>query len=640
MFKLINGLTVNNRLRIISLLLLVFTITCGLLIWNLVSSFRDDRMQNNALLDSERVLWQIRNECNGMRGDLMFIFITDPASQSHLIEERAGMFNQRSLIIPKLIASVQANVFNPDIQHEYKVFKDMVSGYVSFCQKNLEASMKSQLSDTVEYLRTRETMIIMDGRFQEVREQSNTLFNGLQSDKLEIRAEREKALAAKLTTISLISVVLLGLVLFVILVISRSILTPIRETEDILYRLSAGELPSIRDYTGKDEFSRMLRSLKTFNGHIHRLMGFVSQVSQNNFQVQADMFEGKGPIAVSLTEMRDNLQIAYKSEAQRTWRSQGMAQLGEVLRQQRDLRSLYDNVLSFIVRYVSAQHGALYVLDNEEENLELMATYAYGKKKFVTATLAPGQGMVGQAFLEKDMIILKDIPPTYIKITSGLGESLPRCLVISPLITNDTACGVLEIASFEVMEPHTLDLLKRISEELAAIIISARGNAKTQRLLEESQQQAEELKAQEEEVRQNMEELQATQEGMSRLLTEVQSKEDFFLKILDTIQAPILVLDHELVVLQVNRGMKRRFSNRGQSISVGQKLTDVLSERSMFNLRPLVQRAMQGETVRDEHHPYVDFYSGIRNEEGTITGVVQVSFSLSEESVQLISQSK
>src|SRR6185436_5060188 len=90
-----------------------------------------------------------------------------------------------------------------------------------------------------------------------------------------------------------ISMVLLVVMFFTIRMISRSILSPIHETEATLQQLSAGQLPETREFNGKDEFSRMLRSLQVFNVHMRRLMDFARQVANNNFTVQADMFDGQ-----------------------------------------------------------------------------------------------------------------------------------------------------------------------------------------------------------------------------------------------------------------------------------------------------------------------------------------------------------
>jgi GAF domain-containing protein len=97
-----------------------------------------------------------------------------------------------------------------------------------------------------------------------------------------------------------------------------------------------------------------------------------------------------------------------------------------------------------------------------------------------------------------------------------LGGAEPHFPIIVPVKSENKVYGILEIASFRVMEEHEIKFLERISQSIASAIASATTNLKTQRLLKETQLQTEKLRAQEEEMRQNMEELQAIQEQMER----------------------------------------------------------------------------------------------------------------------------
>lgn len=127
-----------------------------------------------------------------------------------------------------------------------------------------------------------------------------------------------------------------------------------------------------------------------------------------------------------------------------------------------------------------------------------------------------GEGLVGQCFLEQDIIYLTDVPKTYASITSGLGEATPTAVILIPLKVNDLTVGVMELASLKEYQEHERTLLQKFAESIASTITSVQVNERTKQLLEQSQQQAEELKSQEEEMRQNMEEMTATQEEMQR----------------------------------------------------------------------------------------------------------------------------
>ena len=227
-------------------------------------------------------------------------------------------------------------------------------------------------------------------------------------------------------------------------------------------------------------------------------------------------------------ETLKKLEEAQHTESQRRWAAEGIAQLTNLTRTHSNEKAtaLYDQVIIHFVKYLEANQGGLYTIDreNEETEIRLEACYAYDRKKYLQKTIAPGEGLVGQVFLERHPMCLTEVPQNYVNITSGLGKATPRALVIVPLIVNEAVEGVLEIATFKVVEDHHLKFLEKAGESLAAFIQMNRVNTKTRILLTEAQQQAEEMRAQEEEMRQNLEELAATQEEIHRKEQAYQNK--------------------------------------------------------------------------------------------------------------------
>lgn len=225
-----------------------------------------------------------------------------------------------------------------------------------------------------------------------------------------------------------------------------------------------------------------------------------------------------------LTESLKKLEEAQKEEKKRNWATTGIAEISSLLRAEDDLKILTDKIISFIVKYLNANQGGLFLLNNEDEDdqfLELKACYAFDRKKFVEKRVEFGQGLVGQAYLEKDYIYLTDIPQNYVHITSGLGTANPTALLIVPMIVNEEVYGIFEIASFHKFEQHEIDFMMELGENIAMTLNSFKINEKTKKLLEETQEQSLQMASQEEEMRQNMEELEATQEQQKRLEEEL-----------------------------------------------------------------------------------------------------------------------
>lgn len=227
------------------------------------------------------------------------------------------------------------------------------------------------------------------------------------------------------------------------------------------------------------------------------------------------------PLGESLQSLKAHLDEVARQEGQRNWTNNGLASFSDILRnkQSLDFERLTNEILSQLIRYLGVNQGAIFIIDETNEKdayLKLEACYAYDRKKHVTKRVEIGEGLVGQCVLEKQPNYITQIPKDYIHITSGLGEAAPSSVFISPLIINDQVFGVIEIASFQPLELYKQEFITKLSENIAATIKTVKENDRNVLLLKSSQQQAEELKAQEEELRQNMEELEATQEEMRR----------------------------------------------------------------------------------------------------------------------------
>jgi PAS domain S-box-containing protein len=255
------------------------------------------------------------------------------------------------------------------------------------------------------------------------------------------------------------------------------------------------------------------------------LSGFIEAISAGNFAVDINM-EEDGGLSHTLMAMRDKLRNNAEDDRKRNWSTSGLAQIGEILRSHTNTtEELYDNILKFVVKYTKSNQGGLFLLneDDADKSLDLVACYAFERKKYLQKKVAIGEGMIGQSFLEGERIYLLDVPNEYITITSGLGGANPNALLIIPLKVNEKIFGVLELATFGKYEDYEIELVEKLAETIASTISTVRVNESTRILLEKTQQQAEEMRAQEEEMRQNMEELEATQEEMRRKEKHIQN---------------------------------------------------------------------------------------------------------------------
>lgn len=253
-------------------------------------------------------------------------------------------------------------------------------------------------------------------------------------------------------------------------------------------------------------------------------IAFADSISQGNLKADYGT-KAADNLGTSLLNMRESLIEANQREEREKFSAIGLAKIGEILRQHADnLEGLCDKVVEDVVKYMKANQGSIFVKESVEghEHLALMAARAWDRKKYMQKTVAIGEGLVGQAAIEKHTLFMTKVPNNYVTITSGLGEANPRSILIVPLKSEEEVVGVIELASFNIYQEFEIKFLEKVGESIASTILTTRNNQKNKELLERSNLQSEQMKAQEEEIRQNMEEMQATQEEMHRKNSEIE----------------------------------------------------------------------------------------------------------------------
>jgi PAS domain S-box-containing protein len=324
------------------------------------------------------------------------------------------------------------------------------------------------------------------------------------------------------------SIILVGLLSAFALM--RTITRPVNFLKDVILKLGRGELVEEKSSNfSNDEIGEMAVATENLVNGLKATSQFAENIGNGNYNTDFKPLSEHDVLGNSLINMRDNLSKVAEDDKKRNWATEGQARFGEILRTNNsDLNKLADEIIGNLVKYLNANQGALYIVDDTDSNQEdptmsMKACYAWDKKKFLNQKIYRGEGLAGQAWQEGDIVYLTDVPQNYVKITSGLGDSNPTSVLIVPLKVNDQIFGVVELASFSLFQDFEIEFVQKIAESIASTISTVKINARTHKLLEESQEMTEQMRAQEEEMRQNMEELQATQEEMQRTQAETES---------------------------------------------------------------------------------------------------------------------
>ncbi len=346
----------------------------------------------------------------------------------------------------------------------------------------------------------------------------------------------EETIALKKATIQRIYV-LVAIIIAIAFLIGYTVIKDITESIEALKEnlkiLGRGEIPKQKVAEFKDEIGEMAVVSNLLSDNLSYLGNFATQIKDGNYAYSFTPLSKKDILGNRLLNLRDNLLNAKNAEQQRrvedthrNWIAKGLEKFSEILRQNADnINVLSDTILRNCIDYIEANQGGIFSYnDNDKENiyLELLASYAFNRKKFISKRVNLGDGLVGTCALEKETIYLTEIPENYLEISSGLGRSKPKAILIVPLKIEDTILGVIEIAGFEDFEAHKIEFIERLAENIAVSLSTAKINARTIYLYEESKRQSEELARQEEEMRKNLEDMRITQEDAIRREIEMQ----------------------------------------------------------------------------------------------------------------------
>jgi HAMP domain-containing protein/signal transduction histidine kinase/CheY-like chemotaxis protein len=229
----------------------------------------------------------------------------------------------------------------------------------------------------------------------------------------------------------------------------------------------------------------------------------------------------------NINEMIRNLKDTTLKNAEQDWLKTNLAKFSRMLQGQKELLTVGRLILSELAPVVTAQQGVFYIMDSTRQDdpyLRLLASYAYKERKNIDNKFKLGEGLVGQCALEKEKILLTEVPSDYIKITSGLGEAKPLNIIVLPIVFEGQVKAVMELASFERFSATHETFLDQLTESIGIVLNTIEANMRTEDLLKQSQSLARELQSQQEELQQTNAELEEKAKLLAEQNVEVERK--------------------------------------------------------------------------------------------------------------------
>jgi signal transduction histidine kinase/HAMP domain-containing protein/CheY-like chemotaxis protein len=265
-------------------------------------------------------------------------------------------------------------------------------------------------------------------------------------------------------------------------------------------------------------WKRLTENVNELAGNLTRQVRAIAEVTSavaSGDLTRSISVEAQGEVAElkdNINAMVQSLRETIRANQQQDWLKTNLARIAGMMQGHRDLAVVAELIMDELAPLVGAQHGTFFLSEavNGDTQLRLIAGYGLRADNAAPTQYRLGQSLIGQVAKSKRSIVIVNLPESYVKISSGLGEAPPTNLAVLPILFEDQVLGVIELASFTSFSPVQTDFLEQLTETLGVNFNTIIANARTDALLDESQRLASELQARSEELQDQQVELQSS----------------------------------------------------------------------------------------------------------------------------------
>ncbi|WP_284036651.1 CHASE3 domain-containing protein [Neobacillus sp. 114] len=228
-------------------------------------------------------------------------------------------------------------------------------------------------------------------------------------------------------------------------------------------------------------------------------------------------------------ELAEAMNHLLSSLEKQHWVQKSMTDISTLYQGITDINELAQRVINKLAPLLEACYGVVYLRREQggEVDFVKVAGYAVSDEAGVKPSFRFGEGLVGQAALDQRIFLIDRLPEDHMKVTSGLGTSSPRNLLVAPIIYQGRVEAVVEFAALKPFLSQHLTLLDLLQDKFGSSISNVLGRMEVERLLSESQVMTEELQAQSEELQAQSEELQMQQEQLKNVNEYLEEQKQF-----------------------------------------------------------------------------------------------------------------
>jgi HAMP domain-containing protein/CheY-like chemotaxis protein/signal transduction histidine kinase len=241
--------------------------------------------------------------------------------------------------------------------------------------------------------------------------------------------------------------------------------------------------------------------------------------------IQVDARGEVAELKDNINTMIGNLRLTTDVNTEQDWLKTNLAKFTNMLQGQRDLTTVGRLLLTELTPLVNAHMGVIYQVENEENpQLRLLSAYAGDGINPHQEVVQFGEGLVGQAAMDRRQRILADIPADAPPISSALLRVVPRNLVVLPVLFEGQVKAVIELGSVSSFTTSQMTFLEQLTDSIGIVLNSIEATMQTEGLLKQSQQLAGELQTQQKELQQTNEQLEQKAQQLAERNVEVERK--------------------------------------------------------------------------------------------------------------------
>ena len=236
--------------------------------------------------------------------------------------------------------------------------------------------------------------------------------------------------------------------------------------------------------------------------------------------------ETRGEVAElkdNINTMISNLRETTERNREQDWLKTNIAKFSGMLQGRRELSTVGRMLLTELAPLVDAHQGTIYHLTGDS-TLNMLASYAHSGSGALFQQISLGEGLVGQCAVEKKRILLTNVPPDFISISSSLGSAQQVSIIVLPVLFEGQTKAVIELASLQNFSAGSLAFLELLTQSIGAVFNTIEATMRTEGLLTQSQQLTVELQSRQSELQQTNEELGMKAKLLAEQNAEVERK--------------------------------------------------------------------------------------------------------------------